>query len=207
MLLGKHDQEIFERYANLPVDQQAEKAREVRASWRRKKAQMKNEAVIGIEHQMPRFWVLTDHGRNQIVLVLRGTMSLNELAVDLTCEPVDFELATSDPVATATQDAELSERQRRAHSWTPSAFQSSFKRLSRPSNASLPQPRYQAHSGMLRMARIMGEEGKPVHRAVREALRSNPDYELVLCGHSLGAGVSSMLGLVRLFSLIFDELY
>ena len=33
---------------------------------------------------MPCFWVLTCHGR---VLVLCGTMSLNEIASDLTCEP------------------------------------------------------------------------------------------------------------------------
>jgi sn1-specific diacylglycerol lipase len=53
---------------------------------------------------------------------------------------------------------------------------------------------------MLKMARMMGELGKPVHRAVQDALRNNPDYELVLCGHSLGAGVAAMLGLVhRLF--------
>jgi putative lipase involved disintegration of autophagic bodies len=50
---------------------------------------------------------------------------------------------------------------------------------------------------MLKMARIMGEVGKPVHRAVQDALRHNPDYELVLCGHSLGAGVAAVLGLVR----------
>ncbi|KAF7969412.1 hypothetical protein HWV62_27411 [Athelia sp. TMB] len=199
MLLGKHDQEIFERYANLPGDQQQEKAREAKETWRKKKREMKNEAVVGIEHQMPRFWVLTDHARGQIVLVLRGTMSLNELAVDLTCEPVDFEPACADPIGTATEESiEQSERRRRAHSWTPSAFQSSLKRLSRQSMVSVAStaPRHQAHSGMLKMARIMGEEGKPVHRAIRQALRNNPDYELVLCGHSLGAGVSSLLGLM-----------
>ena len=50
----------------------------------------------------------------------------------------------------------------------------------------------------------MGEVGKPVHRAVQDALRNNPDYELVLCGHSLGAGVAAMLGLVR-HNLNFDD--
>lgn len=45
---------------------------------------------------MPRYWVLTDHTRRQIVLVFRGTMSLNELAVDLTCDPAEFEPASSD---------------------------------------------------------------------------------------------------------------
>jgi sn1-specific diacylglycerol lipase len=58
---------------------------------------------------------------------------------------------------------------------------------------------------MLKMARIMGEVGKPVHRAIQDALRNNPDYELLLCGHSLGAGVGAMLGLVR-HVLNFDNI-
>ena len=62
VLLGKHDHEIFERFANTPD-------RKAKAEM---KAKMRATAVIGIEHMMPRFWVLTDHGRAQIVLVLRG---------------------------------------------------------------------------------------------------------------------------------------
>ncbi|KZV68941.1 alpha/beta-hydrolase [Peniophora sp. CONT] len=63
-------------------------------------------AVVGLEERMPRYWVLTDHTRRQIVLVFRGTMSLNELAVDLTCDPAEFEPASSDepgPSYTHTQ--------------------------------------------------------------------------------------------------------
>jgi len=48
----------------------------------------------------------------------------------------------------------------------------------------------------LRMARAMGDIGKPVQLAVHEALYRNPDYGLVICGHSLGAGVAAMLGLM-----------
>ena len=77
---------------------------------------------------------------------------------------------------------------------------------------------YQVHGGMLRLARAMGSKGKPVHEAVSVALSRNPGYgashtqlrralfvedehtELVLCGHSLGAGVASLLALVRLFT-------
>ena len=211
MLLGKHDQEIFEHYANTPVDQQTRQARQAQETWRRKKAQMKNETVIGAEHQMPRFWVLTDHGRSQIVLVLRGTMSLNELAVDLTCESVEFEPASTNLQSTV-EDDDVTEPQPSTlmpnHFPFPTA--SSFRRFPRQSMSSISsissisQPRYQAHSGMLKMARMMGEVGKPVHRAVQDALRNNPDYELVLCGHSLGAGVAAMLGLVR-HNLNFDD--
>jgi len=46
------------------------------------------------------------------------------------------------------------------------------------------------------MARAMGDIGKPVHLAVQEAMMYNPGYELVLCGHSLGAGVAALLGMM-----------
>ena len=39
---------------------------------------------------------------------------------------------------------------------------------------------YDVHGGMLRMARVMGEKGKPVHTAVRDALRKNRGYGLFL---------------------------
>ena len=190
VLLGKHDQEIFEHFADIPVDQQTEQVRFAQETWRRRKAQMKNEAVVGVEHQMPRYWVLTDHQRSQIVLVLRGTMSLNELAVDLTCDPTEFEPATTSYGGTG--DAEPSSRIP-SHFPFPSA---SLRRFPRLSMSSTSYPRYQAHSGMLKMARMMGDIGKPVHLAVKDALHNNPEYELVLSGHSLGAGVAALLGLV-----------
>jgi hypothetical protein len=61
ILMGKHDKEIFERsvHGDHPDARDAQ-------------ARMRATAVIGVERQMPRFWVLTDHHRKQVVLVLRG---------------------------------------------------------------------------------------------------------------------------------------
>ncbi|KAJ7367788.1 hypothetical protein DFH08DRAFT_919392 [Mycena albidolilacea] len=184
VLLGKHDHEIFERYANSPSDKADADIKE----------KMRATAKIGAEHLMPRFWVLTDHGRAQIVLVLRGTMSLNEIAVDLTCEDEEFEPAT-------TTMSEEDEDRVPGHFSSSPLNPSGKLRVNFPSTsssaASGPQsPRYHAHAGMLRMARVMGGIGKPVQLAVHEALLHNPDYELVLCGHSLGAGVAGLLGLM-----------
>ncbi|KAF8164901.1 hypothetical protein B0H34DRAFT_687065 [Crassisporium funariophilum] len=187
VLLGKHDQEIFERSTSHDEDTSGSSAKEQEAAKKRQnRRKMKATAVIGNEHLMPRFWVLTDHSRGQIVLVLRGTMSLNEIAVDLTCEPELFQPASTpshseddeDPIPGQFAFPSLSEKGA-SSSWEEGAKQ-----------------KYHVHGGMLRMAKLMGEVGKPVQLAVLEALYNNLDYELVLCGHSLGAGVAAILGMM-----------
>lgn len=95
-----------------------------------------------------------------------GTMSLNELAVDLTCEPVEFEPASSTLVDDHGSDAKI-----------PFPDSGWYDRRRSSFLSSAPQrPRYHVHGGMLRMARVMGEIGKPVHLAVMDALGRNPDY-------------------------------
>ncbi|KAG1753287.1 hypothetical protein EDB19DRAFT_1978867 [Suillus lakei] len=169
ILMGKHDKEIFERSVHGEAVEQPNIQERARAT-----------AVVGIERQMPRFWVLTDHDRHQVVLVLRGTMSLNELAVE-------FEPASS----TSQEDTGDS------IPFPGSSRRTPRRRLSILSTTSHDrQPKYQVHGGMLRMARVMGEIGKPVHVAVMDALTRNPGYELILCGHSLGAGVAVLLAMM-----------
>ena len=130
-------------------------------------------------------------------------MSLNEIAVDLTCEPESFQPATT-PAHSEDDDSPLPGQ---------FAFPSmAEKDAVTDENA----PRYHVHGGMLRMAKAMGDIGKPVHLAVLEALHNNPEFgpccrsigksrllmtcsDLVLCGHSLGAGVATLLGMVSFF--------
>jgi sn1-specific diacylglycerol lipase len=71
VLMGRHDNEIFRDYATAHSDHDADKT----------KAQLKAKAkaasvVAGNYHLMPRFWVLTDHERGQVVLVMRGVFLL-----------------------------------------------------------------------------------------------------------------------------------
>ncbi|RFU75121.1 esterase lipase [Trichoderma arundinaceum] len=56
---------------------------------------------------------------------------------------------------------------------------------------------YRVHKGIHASARrlLYGGDGR-VLVTLKEALREFPDYGLVLCGHSLGAGVTSLLGIM-----------
>ena len=148
---------------------------------------------------MPRFWVLTDHARHEVVLVLRGTMSLNELAVDLTCDPADFYVQPSRrstlPAGTDEQ-AELDAFNEQLESM-PGSFPLDLSTPPEPiarnegrahsrqntgsSTFSERGDTYQVHGGMLKMARAMGAKGKPVHVAVRNALRRNHGYSKLPC--------------------------
>lgn len=51
-----------------------------------------------------------------------------------------------------------------------------------PSEA-MDAPTYHVHSGILRLARAMGDVGKPVQVAIHEALHRNPDFGALLMGH------------------------
>lgn len=58
------------------------------------------------------------------------------------------------------------------------------------------------HQGMMHSARNISEKIKP---AVLHALDKNPEYTLVINGHSLGAGTSAMLGLLWMTELHIIE--
>lgn len=89
-------------------------------------------------------------------------MSLNEIAADLTCAPEEFEPATTD----------YSDM---AQSPMPGKFEFPSQ-IPLSSASSTMNVSYHVHSGMLRMARAMGDVGKPVQLAVQTALHHNPDY-------------------------------
>lgn len=71
-LMGKYDQEIFEQSA-LSDDEELKKGKKKeKGAEKEKKEKVKSTAVIGNQFLMPRFWVLTDYNRQQVVLVIRG---------------------------------------------------------------------------------------------------------------------------------------
>jgi len=99
-------------------------------------------------------------------------MSLNEIAVDLTCEPDSFQPASTQPLPSSSDESDDEE------SHIPGTF--SFPSISRNDGTEDDgDSQYQVHGGILKLARAMGEIGKPVHLAVLEALYNNPDYGML----------------------------
>ncbi|KAG8967605.1 hypothetical protein FRC03_009730 [Tulasnella sp. 419] len=184
LLLGRHDQEIFEAFANhnpesasqSPIISVSHLPGTTGSQSNPYVEQSGPRAVVfaGVAEKVPRFWVLTDHQRQQVVLVLRGTMSLNEIAVDLACKATAFEVH------------QPSSAEHSSHSSSTSGD---------PPYSDLAS-QHSVHEGMLALAKTMGTRGKPVHDAVANALEQNEGYDLVLCGHSLGAGICSILALM-----------
>jgi sn1-specific diacylglycerol lipase len=97
-------------------------------------------------------------------------MSLNEIAVDLTCDAEAFQPASTPP--STERDDHLPPGQ--------FTFPSiSEKEVSQEETTD--EPEYHVHGGMLKMAKLMGDVGKPVQLAVLDALQNNPDYGDALC--------------------------
>ncbi|KZT53382.1 hypothetical protein CALCODRAFT_525150 [Calocera cornea HHB12733] len=191
---GKHDREIFESFVRRDEGRAAGtgtqaaqgqggegEGEELRpAAGLEQETELKSSATVGADADLPRFWVLTDHGRRQVVLVLRGTMSFKELAIDLTCEAIDFTIGRSTSAGSQPGHAEPPLPGSQTGSGSGSGSGSAHK----------------VHSGIWKIAQEMGDVGRPVTRAVAAALEQNPGYELVLCGHSLGAAIAAMLALM-----------
>lgn len=112
-------------------------------------------------------YVTVDHSAQAIVLTCRGTLGLGDVLTDLTCEYKEFTLPTDQ---------------------LPHAYN-----LTNDKN----QPRqYVAHGGMLEAAQLLAIQKGKVFEAIKKGLEEHPTYGLVLCGHSLGAGVASLLGVL-----------
>jgi len=140
-------------------------------------------------------------------------MSLTDLAVDLTCEPKEIGLhcnAQIDPPQLSPPAGEGLCHDDHSFIGIEDILESipgSYPGFLDNSAASdLPPPAtqisisgvtYQVHGGIYKMAMEMGSVGRPVWLVVNDALKRNPSYDLVLCGHSLGAGLCTMLGLVN----------
>ncbi|KAF8963566.1 hypothetical protein BGZ46_000925 [Entomortierella lignicola] len=128
-----------------------------------------NAATIQDGYYSPRYYLLDDVETKQIVLVLRGTKSLHDLMIDLTCDAADLWLDHDTTPLVDAQGNVVTDSQRKK----------------RP---------FRVHGGFLKAARtIASADTIGIQEKVKAALEARPGYSLLLIGHSLGAGIASIL--------------
>lgn len=175
VISGTHDEDLFHHTANLErgAAKEGQYEEDHNGVSRRATYSPKDKA----RPSKPRFYVVTDHPRKTIILVLRGTLTVGDLAADLTCESVPFAFDTEvQKNVDARSDADVK---------TDSTGK--FKD---------DQGSQLCHEGMYITAHEIGAPGRSVHRAVASALSSNEGYSIDITGHSLGAGVASVLAMM-----------
>lgn len=57
------------------------------------------------------------------------------------------------------------------------------------------QQRHSVHAGMLRQAKLLSRKGSLLHTEVSNLLQKYDKYNLILIGHSLGAGIAALIGM------------
>ncbi|KAJ3208828.1 hypothetical protein HK099_008642, partial [Clydaea vesicula] len=105
----------------------------------------------------PQFYVVLDRKFNQVVLALRGSLSLHDFLIDLTCESEEVILLKDNKKTTVD-----------------------------------------VHSGMYRAAKKIcdAKNSNPIFTAVKSLLEENPTFGLTIAGHSLGAGIGTLISLI-----------
>ncbi|EST07682.1 Lipase, class 3 [Kalmanozyma brasiliensis GHG001] len=174
VISGTHDEDLFHHTAGLERGAAAE------GSYANDRRTVSNgtPSKDKARPSKPRFYVVTDHPRKTIILVLRGTLCVGDVAADLTCESVPF---IFDPEVKANLDAKYP---------TPTAADGKTSFVGEEAHGDL------CHEGMYITAHEIGAPGRSVHRAVSSALAANPGYSIDVTGHSLGAGVASVLAMM-----------
>ncbi|KAF9575704.1 hypothetical protein EC968_001894 [Mortierella alpina] len=149
----------------------------------------------------PRYYLLDDVETKQIVLVLRGTKSLHDLMIDLTCDGADLWLNhDTTPLRDAHGNIVVEERLVEVEvSYGPGVNHNDDDSRSNSSKGATSRMRrpYRVHTGFLKAARtIASAETIGIQEKVKAALESRPGYSLLLIGHSLGAGIASVLSML-----------
>ncbi|KAG9327226.1 hypothetical protein KVV02_002679 [Mortierella alpina] len=149
----------------------------------------------------PRYYLLDDVDTKQIVLVLRGTKSLHDVMIDLTCDGADLWLDhDTTPLRDAHGNIVVEERLVEVEvSYGPGINHNNDDTRSNSSKGAIPRKRrpFRVHTGFLKAARtIASAETIGIQEKVKAALEARPDYSLLLIGHSLGAGIASVLSML-----------
>ncbi|CEH14512.1 Predicted lipase/calmodulin-binding heat-shock protein [Ceraceosorus bombacis] len=221
VLSGRHDADLFHRlgglpegaavegtYADVDVDSSTAEGSTsgARAALRAAAASNSRRRTKVALPSQPRYYVVLDHPAKRVILVLRGSLSLGDIAIDLTCESAPFEWrpdhdGPQSASFNATPDVSAMSPHTTSEAFPldrkdPLDFESDNGARILSDEELDSRSRDLVHEGMMETAHDIGDVGRPVHRAVARALRKHPEYSLDITGHSLGAGVAALLALL-----------
>jgi hypothetical protein len=166
--------------------------------------------------KIPRHIVFLDHLTRSIVISIRGTASLGDILTDLHLDSIPFDiLPKADPTfendeATSryqqlksafqrAKDAILILGKQNSNSETPSSSSSPPLPIDYQNSSSLPDPHMTlyAHNGMAQSAHALLPGVKAaIDKGLTRQNGKYQNYEIVVTGHSLGAGTACLLSLL-----------
>lgn len=195
LLAGHHDEELFHRAGGLHRDHvttgsYVEQAGPDGAPTGASSTDEERSEVP--RPSQPRYYIVTDHKARKIILILRGSLTLGDIAADLTCESREFYFPDSNQNRESSSNGQTATDSSTGPVPFPATEASTSARSAHHHDTEVPL----VHEGMYETALGVGSIGRPVHRAVRAALEAQPGYALDLAGHSLGAGVAAVLAML-----------
>lgn len=159
----------------------------------------------------PRYYIVTDHKAQKVVLILRGSLTIGDIAADLTCESREFHFpdpesrvrrqsptsqGTSAVPFPASEASTSRNSLNQCEKYREEKYRQYVSQIADNDDDEADDTKPLVHEGIYETALALGSPYAPVHRAVRLALEASPSYSLDIAGHSLGAGVASILAIL-----------
>nr|CAD7576349.1 unnamed protein product [Timema californicum] len=141
---------------------------------------------VGIETSTAPFFVSLDHVTQSVVVTIRGSISLRDLFTDFTAGADRFDVEGLPPdTMTLRTDLEHSGGCRKIYKCYDLALD----------GIQLTDKKYMAHKGMIIGANNI-KACLDEQKILEKAFTMHPGYNLVISGHSLGAGIGTLLALL-----------
>lgn len=131
------------------------------------------------------FYIVLDHFAKSVVVVFRGTLGLSDILTDLMCD-----YAGKKKKKKLLVDAIVVKLN------TSKSLPLSISLYHFLTDLKIGNDVFKVHSGILNAASTHAQANSPLALKVAEQLNLYPGYGLIVSGHSLGAGVASLLSLL-----------